>query len=138
MTDEGRPFFVMELVRGIPLTDYCDQTQRTVRERLELLGQVCSAVQHAHQKGIIHRDLKPSNILVTEHDGRPVTKVIDFGLAKALHGVARAHGLVDAHGVRRSDRHAAVHGPRTARHAARWMSTRGPTCIRWAWCSTSS
>ena len=91
-TVQGRPFFVMELVRGIPLTDYCDQTQLTVRERLELFGQVCSAVQHAHQKGIIHRDLKPSNILVTEYDGQPVCKVIDFGLAKALHG---AHALTD-------------------------------------------
>ena len=93
MTGEGRPYFVMELVRGIPLTEYCDQTQLSVRERLELFGQVCSAVQHAHQKGIIHRDLKPSNILVTEHDGRPVCKVIDFGLAKAMHG---AHALTDA------------------------------------------
>ncbi len=86
MTEQGRPFFAMELVKGIPLTEYCDQVQHSVRERLELFGQVCSAVQHAHQKGIIHRDLKPTNILVTEQDGRPVCKVIDFGLAKALHG----------------------------------------------------
>ncbi len=81
----GRPYFVMELVKGVPLTQYCDERQLTVRERLDLFVQVCSAVQHAHQKGVIHRDLKPSNILVTEHDGVPVPKVIDFGLAKALH-----------------------------------------------------
>ncbi|MDP1563828.1 MAG: serine/threonine-protein kinase [Pirellulaceae bacterium] len=86
VTDQGRPYFAMELVKGIPITNYCDQVQFSVRERLELFAQVCSAVQHAHQKGIIHRDLKPSNVLVTEHDGRPVVKVIDFGLAKALHG----------------------------------------------------
>ncbi|MBL8889163.1 MAG: serine/threonine protein kinase [Planctomycetaceae bacterium] len=86
VTEKGRPFFVMELVKGIPLTDYCDQVQFSIRERLELFGQVCSAVQHAHQKGIIHRDLKPTNVLVTEVDGRPVVKVIDFGLAKAIHG----------------------------------------------------
>jgi serine/threonine protein kinase len=85
-TEHGRPYFVMELVKGIPLTEYCDQVQFSIRERLELFGQVCSAVQHAHQKGIIHRDLKPSNVLVTEVDGRPIVKVIDFGLAKALHG----------------------------------------------------
>jgi tetratricopeptide (TPR) repeat protein len=84
-TAEGRPYFVMELVRGIPITQYCDDRQMTVRERLELFVPVCAAVQHAHQKGIIHRDLKPSNVLVTEHDGVPVPKVIDFGLAKALH-----------------------------------------------------
>ncbi|HET7720571.1 MAG TPA: serine/threonine-protein kinase, partial [Acidimicrobiales bacterium] len=83
-TAEGRPFFVMELVKGLPLTDYCDARRLPVRDRLELFGQVCSAVQHAHQKGVIHRDLKPSNVLVTEHDGKPVPKVIDFGLAKAL------------------------------------------------------
>lgn len=86
VTEQGRPYFVMELVKGIPLTEYCDQVQFSIPERLELFGQVCSAVQHAHQKGIIHRDLKPSNVLVTEVDGRPVVKVIDFGLAKALHG----------------------------------------------------
>ena len=73
----------MELVRGIPITDYCDREQLSIRERLELFVLVCRAVQHAHQKGIIHRDLKPSNILVTLHDGVPVPKVIDFGVAKA-------------------------------------------------------
>lgn len=83
-TEAGRPYFVMELVRGIPITDYCDQNQLPTRDRLQLFVKVCKAVQHAHQKGIIHRDLKPSNVLVTEHDGEPVPKVIDFGVAKAL------------------------------------------------------
>jgi eukaryotic-like serine/threonine-protein kinase len=85
-TPEGRPYFVMELVKGLPLTDYCDARRLSVRDRLGLFEQVCSAVQHAHQKGVIHRDLKPSNVLVTEHDGKPIPKVIDFGLAKALTG----------------------------------------------------
>jgi serine/threonine protein kinase len=83
-TATGRPYFVMELVKGIPITDYCDQSQLTPRERLALFISVCQAVQHAHQKGIIHRDLKPSNVLVTLHDSVPVVKVIDFGIAKAL------------------------------------------------------
>ena len=77
----------MELVKGIPLTDYCDQHRLDLPERLALFRQICSAVQHAHQKGIIHRDLKPSNILVESHDGKPVPKVIDFGLAKATSGL---------------------------------------------------
>jgi serine/threonine protein kinase len=74
----------MELVKGIPITEFCDQAQLSLRERLELFLSVCRAVHHAHQKGIIHRDLKPSNLLVTRHDDRPVVKVIDFGVAKAL------------------------------------------------------
>ena len=85
-TETGRPYFVMELVRGIKITDYCDQNHLDTSQRLELFIQVCHAVQHAHQKGIIHRDLKPSNILVTLHDGVPVPKVIDFGVAKATEG----------------------------------------------------
>jgi tetratricopeptide (TPR) repeat protein len=85
-TDSGRPFFVMELVRGVPITRYCDEQNLPTTARLELFTPVCHAVQHAHQKGIIHRDLKPSNILVTLHDGRPVPKVIDFGIAKATQG----------------------------------------------------
>jgi serine/threonine-protein kinase len=83
-TASGRPYFVMELVKGVPITDYCDQNQLTPRQRLELFVPVCQAVQHAHQKGIIHRDVKPSNVLVTLRDGTPVAKVIDFGVAKAI------------------------------------------------------
>lgn len=83
-TESGRPFFVMELVKGIPITDYCDAENLSLRGRLELFAQVCNAVQHAHQKGIIHRDIKPSNVLVTIVDGQPVPKVIDFGIAKAM------------------------------------------------------
>jgi serine/threonine protein kinase/tetratricopeptide (TPR) repeat protein len=82
-TAHGRPFFVMELVKGVPITRFCDDTRLSLRERLELFARVCDAVQHAHHKGIIHRDLKPSNVLVTLHDGTPVPKVIDFGIAKA-------------------------------------------------------
>src|SRR4026209_1138402 len=86
VTDTGRLFFVMELVRGIKITEYCDQNQLPTQERLRLFILVCQAIQHAHQKGIIHRDIKPSNILVTLHDGVPVPKVIDFGIAKATQG----------------------------------------------------
>jgi tetratricopeptide (TPR) repeat protein len=82
-TDIGRPYFVMELVRGVPITKYCDEHKLPTAERLKLFQSVCSAVQHAHQKGIIHRDIKPSNVMVTLHDGVPVPKVIDFGIAKA-------------------------------------------------------
>src|SRR5271170_2929079 len=82
-TESGRPYFVMELVRGIKITDYCDQNSLPTTERLKLFIQVCHAVQHAHQKGIIHRDIKPSNVMVTLHDGKPVPRVIDFGIAKA-------------------------------------------------------
>ena len=85
-TDTGRPFFVMELVRGVPITQYCDECKLDVRQRLELFITVCRAIQHAHQKGIIHRDLKPSNVLVTVVDDQPVPKVIDFGIAKAVSG----------------------------------------------------
>jgi eukaryotic-like serine/threonine-protein kinase len=82
-SDTGRPYFVMELVRGIAITEYCDQEKLPTRIRLDLFIKVCHAIQHAHQKGIIHRDIKPSNILVTLHDGIPVPMVIDFGIAKA-------------------------------------------------------
>ena len=85
-TDTGRPYFVMELVGGIKITDYCDEYHLTVRQRLDLFIPVCQAIQHAHQKGIIHRDIKPSNVLVTVHDGKAVPKVIDFGIAKATQG----------------------------------------------------
>ena len=85
-TDTGRPYFVMELVRGIPITEYCDQNKLVPVQRLHLFIDVCHAIQHAHQKGVIHRDIKPSNILVTLHDGVPIPKVIDFGIAKATQG----------------------------------------------------
>src|SRR5579863_7133617 len=82
-TRQGRPFFVMEYIEGVPITQYCDGQRMTIGQRLELFLAVCQAVQHAHQKGVIHRDLKPSNVLVMEHEGTPVPKVIDFGIAKA-------------------------------------------------------
>src|SRR5262245_2770645 len=82
-TESGRPYFVMELVKGVAITQFCDDHRLTPRERLGLFVSVCQAVQHAHQKGVIHRDLKPSNVLVASHDGTPVVKVIDFGVAKA-------------------------------------------------------
>src|SRR5690242_17898374 len=82
-TPEGQPYFVMECVAGLPITNYCDQKKLTIRERLTLFIKVCEGVQHAHQKAIIHRDLKPSNILVVEVDGKPMPRIIDFGIAKA-------------------------------------------------------
>jgi len=84
MTESGRPFFVMELIHGVPITEYCDANKLTPRERLELFVPVCQAIQHAHMKGVIHRDVKPSNVLVTMYDDKPVPKVIDFGVAKAV------------------------------------------------------
>lgn len=84
-TTDGRPFFVMELVRGVAITEFCDKRRLSSKERLQLFVDVCNAVQHAHQKGIIHRDLKPSNVMITLHDGKPVVKVIDFGVARAIH-----------------------------------------------------
>ena len=83
-TASGLPYFVMGLVKGVPITDYCDANRLTPPQRLEVFVQVCNAVQHAHQKGVVRRDLKPSNVLVTSHDGVPVAKVIDFGVAKAV------------------------------------------------------
>ena len=84
VTEDGRPYLVVEFVAGSPITKYCDEKRLNVPQRLELFARVCEAVQHAHQKGLIHRDLKPSNILVSEVDGQPLPKVIDFGVAKAL------------------------------------------------------
>jgi serine/threonine protein kinase/Tfp pilus assembly protein PilF len=97
LSESGRPFFVMEYVKGVPITHYCDATRLSVPERLELFAQVCQAVQHAHHKGIIHRDLKPSNILVAPYDDRPVPKIIDFGLAKAMHQSLTDKTLHTAH-----------------------------------------
>jgi serine/threonine protein kinase len=95
-TDTGRPYFVMELVRGIKITDFCDENKLSTADRLKLFIQVCQAIQHAHQKGIIHRDIKPSNMLVTINDGVPVPKVIDFGIAKATQGRLTDHTLFTA------------------------------------------
>jgi WD40 repeat protein/serine/threonine protein kinase len=97
-TESGRPYFVMELVRGVPITEFCDRNRLPARERLQLFNDICHAVQHAHQKGIIHRDVKPSNILVTLHDGRPVPKVIDFGVAKATSQQLTLKTLFTAYG----------------------------------------
>ncbi len=97
-TPAGRPYFVMEMVKGVPITAYCDKHHLSARQRLELFVQVCHAVQHAHQKGIIHRDLKPSNILVADMDGKPVPKVIDFGLAKATGLKLTEHSVFTAFG----------------------------------------
>jgi serine/threonine protein kinase len=96
-TETGRPYFVMELVRGVKITDYCDQNHLDTRQRLDLFVLVCHAIQHAHQKGIIHRDIKPSNLLVTLHDGVPVPKVIDFGIAKAIEGKLTEQTLFTAY-----------------------------------------
>ena len=98
-TESGRPFFVMEYVKGVSFTRYCDDARLSIAERLALFVPVCQAVQHAHTKGVIHRDLKPSNILVCLYDGQPVPKVIDFGLAKAMHQPLTDHTLYTAHGV---------------------------------------
>ncbi len=97
-TPAGRPYFVMELVKGVPITRYCDEQQLAPRHRLKLFVAVCKAVQHAHQKGIIHRDLKPSNVLVAAYDGQPVPKIIDFGVAKALGGRLTERTLVTSFG----------------------------------------
>jgi serine/threonine protein kinase len=97
--DTGRPYFVMELVKGVPLTRFCDEHRLTPRQRLDLFVPVCPAVQHAHQKGIIHRDLKPGNILVALYDGKPVPKVIDFGVAKAMGPQLTEHTLVTGFGA---------------------------------------
>jgi serine/threonine protein kinase len=98
-TDVGLPYFAMEYVSGVPLTRYCDESRLTVRQRLELFLEVCQAVQHAHQKGIIHRDLKPSNILVSQSDGGPVPKIIDFGIAKATSQALTEHTLCTRSGA---------------------------------------
>src|SRR5262245_15467658 len=99
MTAEGRPFFVMEHVKGSPITEYCDRERLSVEQRIKLFVQICQAIQHAHQKGVIHRDLKPSNILVGMYDGQAVPKIIDFGLAKAINQPLTEHTLYTAQGL---------------------------------------
>ncbi len=99
ITEQGRPFFAMEYVKGVPLTKYCDETRLTVQKRLELFIPICKAVQHAQQKGIVHRDLKPGNILICLYDGKPVPKIIDFGLAKAMHQSLTERTLHTSHGM---------------------------------------
>lgn len=129
------PFFVMELVKGVPLTDFCDIQKLDIPERLHLFMQVCAAVQHAHQKGIIHRDLKPSNILVESHDGKPVPKIIDFGLAKATSGLQLTeHTLFTAFG---SVMGTPLYMAPSRSTSMPWMWTHGPTSTRWALSSMS-
>ena len=131
----GRPYFVMELVKGVPITKYCDEHQLTPRQRLELFVPVCQAIQHAHQKGIIHRDIKPSNVLVALYDGKPVPKVIDFGVAKATGQQLTDKTLFTGFGSDR--RHAGVHDARSRPRSTSSTSTRAATSTRWACCSTS-
>ena len=128
-TDDGQPFFVMELIRGIPLTEYCDTHRLRIPARLALFQQICAAVQHAHQKGIIHRDLKPTNILVESHDGKPVPKIIDFGLAKATSGMQLTdHTLFTAFGhVMGTPLYMAPNRRRSTRST--WILAL--TCTRW-------
>lgn len=98
-TEAGRPYFVMELVKGVPITEYCDELSLTIRDRLRLFVPVCLAIQHAHHKGVIHRDIKPSNVLIAIQDGRPIAKVIDFGVAKALHDRLTDHSTLTVFGA---------------------------------------
>ena len=131
----GRPYFVMELVRGTPITEYCDQNHLTIDKRLELFVQVCHAVQHAHQKGIIHRDLKPSNVLIAQHDGRGVPKMIDFGLAKATGQQLTEKTLLTAFPQMMGTPH--LHEPRAGGDDQPSTSTPARTFIPWACCCTS-
>ena len=133
-TENGRPYFVMELVRGVKITAFCDDQQLPMTERINLFITVCQAVQHAHQKGIIHRDLKPSNILVSLNDGRAVPKVIDFGIAKATQG-----RLTDGTIYTQFEQMIGTPlymSPEQAQMTP-WTSTPAATSTRWAYCSTN-
>ena len=112
-TERGHPFFVMELVKGVSICQYCDENRLSTKERLNLFLQVCDAVNHAHQKGIIHRDIKPSNVLVAQYDDKPVVKVIDFGVAKATN--QRLTEKNAFHGNRCDYRNVGIHEPRASR-----------------------
>ncbi len=125
-TDDARPYFVMEYVRGVPFTNYCDRAKLSLKERLELFIPVCQAIQHAHHKGIVHRDLKPANILVGRFDGKVVPKVIDFGLAKACWSKAAAATTPLPHGPRRGG----MDPEELARHRPRRYVSRDPATCR--------
>ena len=133
-TDSGRPFFVMELVKGVPITQFCDERQLSPRQRFELFIPVCQAIQHAHQKGIIHRDIKPSNVLVALYDDRPVPKVIDFGVAKATGQQLTDASLMTGFGGSSALRSTC---PPNRPSSTSSTSTPAPTCTPWASCSTN-
>lgn len=135
LTEQGRPYFVMEYVKIVPFTDYCDRAKLPLNDRLKLFFAVCSAVQQAHHKGIVHRDLKPLNILICFYDGNPVPKVIDFGLAKALHQPLTEASIFTGHAVRSARRFTrAPNKPSTTTST----STPAPISIRSAWCCNNS
>ena len=131
-TEAGRPYFVMEFVRGSPITDYCDKHHLTAAERAGLVAEVCRAVQHAHGKGVIHRDIKPSNVLVTVADDRPIAKVIDFGIAKAMQPEAYRRGLSSPDSTSNCSARTMYMSPEQADSSRATTSTRGATSTAWA------
>ena len=134
-TETGRPYFVMELVKGVPITDLLRHDHLTPKERLELFIPVCQAIQHAHQKGIIHRDIKPSNVLITT--ARRQAGAQGHRLRRGQGDRPAPDRADDVHAARHDHRHARVHEPRAGRADAAWTSTRAATSTRWACCSTS-